>query len=131
MLPDSKCRELYAQQIAENPPPVEKGRESMYQWIDEIQHTLCGRPNSRPLNWGQEFWYVFQCTAATFPEGNASLELQSRTLAFFKSFEDLLPCSICREHYTQQIAENPPPVEKGREALVQWVKEIKQKSKKK
>lgn len=79
-----------------------------------------------PRMWGTHYWYVLQCTAAAFPEKDATPELQHATQSFFESFREMLPCAKCRQHYIEHLKTHPVPVSEGRAKLMQWVAETRQ-----
>lgn len=73
-------------------------------------------------SWGPRQWGVMETFAQLYPLQALEEERAFATDLFASGgiFSALLPCDLCRQHYDQYAAQNPPVVS-GREALVRWV----------
>jgi hypothetical protein len=73
----------------------------------------------RPSIWGPILWNTMHIVSLGYPDDPAS-EVQHAATSFYNSLSFLIPCPVCRDHYTQHIREMPPAVE-SKKALVEWV----------
>lgn len=75
-----------------------------------------------PKDWGPHYWFVFYTTAIAAPE-KPSEDEQKAFVGFAESFQFILPCSICKNHYKEILKTHPPSqaAPKGREGWIEWV----------
>lgn len=74
-----------------------------------------------PKQWGPPFWFTLHTISLNYPFF-PSEEEKSRYRNFFHSFEFMLPCSACRQHYTEHLVEHPiSNALANRRTLVTWV----------
>ena len=77
-----------------------------------------------PTTWGPFFWHTMHLVALgysnqpTYAEKRAAKE-------FYESFTHLIPCPICKLHYTDHLKNNPiTPSLDNRQDLFQWTVKI-------
>lgn len=77
-----------------------------------------------PTTWGPFFWHTMHLVALgysnqpTYAEKRAAKE-------FYESFTHLIPCPICKLHYTDHLKNNPiTPSLDNRQDLFQWTVNI-------
>lgn len=75
--------------------------------------------------WGPSLWtflhtYSFQYGNDT---GQTTRLEREQALAFFTNLQNIIPCKICRAHYTKHISLHPPNVQ-TRDALSKWLVQI-------
>lgn len=58
----------------------------------------------KPELWGKHIWYTMHFVALNYPN-QPSPEDRKRYQAFFESFQYVLPCSKCAEHYLKTLAD--------------------------
>ena len=60
--------------------------------------------------WGQYAWYTIHQLTLQFPQTEEPLSLETRQHldGFFRTFQKILPCPICREHFSGTIQKTPP-----------------------
>lgn len=77
-----------------------------------------------PQLWGPHMWYVLHIITMTYPKEPS--EYSKRAYHdFFNNLKDVLPCDICKKHYTKFITEYPiTPHLDSRENLVKWLIQI-------
>ena len=75
-----------------------------------------------PAEWGRSAWKFLHACSFAFPE-NPSRKQRESALAVFNNLGDILPCPICRGHYKENIAVNPPRVSSKQE-LSHWLVEL-------
>lgn len=78
----------------------------------------------RREEWGPKVWYVMRTFALGLGD-QPDEDLQAQAKAFYGSFQQMLPCPECREHYAQLWLEIPIEdyLHSGT-ALLQWVNKI-------
>ena len=76
----------------------------------------------RPSVWGPIFWHTMHIISLGYPEEPDEKTRQAAS-SFYESLSTLIPCPICRDHYTQHIQQTPPTTE-SRKSLVEWVWKI-------
>lgn len=59
-----------------------------------------------PEVWGPIFWHTIHIVAMGYPE-KPSYSHKKAAKEFFESLIFLLPCDVCRKHYTQHLAVKP------------------------
>lgn len=73
----------------------------------------------RPSVWGPIFWHTMHIISLGYPEEPDENTRQAAS-SFYQSLSALIPCPICRTHYTHHLQETPPTTE-SRKSLVEWV----------
>ena len=69
--------------------------------------------------WGPGTWTALHAIAMSFPS-HATWEHKEQYSQFFRLIGKVLPCKICRTHYNTYLNAHPIPVDKGRDAVVDW-----------
>lgn len=57
---------------------------------------------ANPKEWGPHFWFMMRSIANTYPDNPSSGE-RRHTKIFFTELKYILPCALCREHYSATI----------------------------
>lgn len=70
--------------------------------------------------WGKSGWLYLHAVTMSYPEAPTPEE-QDEYAAFFKFVGPTLPCRVCRSHFSTYTRAHPPPVHKGRDAMVDWL----------
>lgn len=78
-----------------------------------------------PDDWGPPAWYLIFTIIDDMPEYPSDTEYYRM---FFESLQGVLPCQMCRDHYTRHISIYPPPVW-SREAMRAWANNLRMKIK--
>jgi hypothetical protein len=77
-----------------------------------------------PDVWGPFYWHVIHIVALGYPK-TPTYSDKKAAKEFFESLQFLLPCSVCRKHYTQHFQNNPiTPALDTRDALIKWTIDI-------
>lgn len=76
-----------------------------------------------PSQWGPPAWAFIFSVIDEMDEYPADTEPYSM---FFESLKGVLPCEMCRIHYTHFLSVNPPPVW-SREATREWATKLREK----
>ena len=76
--------------------------------------------------WGKPLWYTLRLTALQARE-NLTEEDAGRLVAFFDSLHILIPCVICRTHYSAYYASSPYTAEMARSIMksMEWVEDLR------
>ena len=74
---------------------------------------------SDPKEWGPMLWNFMHTMAANYP-AKPTLQDKESAKQFFISLKKLLPCEVCRDHYTSLLLRNPPQIGTS-ESLQMWV----------
>lgn len=74
---------------------------------------------SDPKEWGPMLWNFMHTMAANYP-AKPTLQDKESAKQFFISLKKLLPCEVCRDHYTSLLLRNPPQIGTS-ESLQIWV----------
>lgn len=74
-----------------------------------------------PEEWGPPTWYLLFTIIDDMPEYPSNTE---HYRMFFYSLQGVLPCQMCRDHYTRHIEIFPPPVW-SREAMRKWATDLR------
>lgn len=84
-------------------------------------------PNMRTRAWGPPAWFVLIMVAMGYPCTRPTSRQRAEYRRFFKSFGDVMPCSLCRDSYKLFLKEIPMDnnVMSSRRNLVYWVFDIK------
>ena len=73
-----------------------------------------------PATWGPFFWHTIHIAALGYPIEPTYTEKKAAK-DFYESLTSMLPCPVCRVHYTQMLQENPiTPFLDTRKTLFQW-----------
>lgn len=77
-----------------------------------------------PNIWGPHLWYVLHIITLTYPI--EPTEYDKRMYHdFFTNLKEVLPCDICKKHYSKFISQYPiTPHLSKREHLVKWLIQI-------
>lgn len=73
----------------------------------------------RPSVWGPILWNTMHIISLGYPE-IPDEATQQAAANFYRSLSSLIPCPICRIHYTKLIQVIPPATE-SKDALMKWV----------
>jgi len=60
-----------------------------------------------PQVWGPLFWHVIHIVALSYPIQEPSYGVKRHAKEFFESLASLIPCPVCRDHYTEHLKNNP------------------------
>lgn len=73
-----------------------------------------------PSSWGPFFWHTFHITALGYPL-KPTYGHKKAAKEFFESMVFLIPCPICREHYSEFLHQMPiTPFLDRRDDLFKW-----------
>jgi hypothetical protein len=73
-----------------------------------------------PEVWGPIYWATIHITALSYPE-QPSYPQKRAAKEFFKSLAELIPCPMCRKHYSVHLKSLPiEPHLDNRTDLVEW-----------
>lgn len=73
-----------------------------------------------PEVWGPFFWHTIHIVALGYPQ-EPSYGHKKATKEFFESLQQLIPCPICKQHYTSHMAKMPiGPSLDNRKDLFRW-----------
>lgn len=72
----------------------------------------------KPSFWGPSLWKIIHCVAMTAPSPMHK-QNQKEYKEFFKSLGNVIPCSICKNHYQEYIKNHPVNVS-SRKQMVIW-----------
>ena len=59
-----------------------------------------------PNVWGPKLWFVLHTISFNYPEKQSSVDKQQYH-DFFVNLKHMIPCVVCREHYTEHIHNYP------------------------
>jgi hypothetical protein len=77
-----------------------------------------------PAVWGPFFWHTIHIVALGYPK-DPSYGDKKAAKEFFESLVFLIPCPICREHYSQHLQRMPiSPHLDRREDLFRWTVQL-------
>jgi hypothetical protein len=73
-----------------------------------------------PEVWGPFFWHTIHITALGYPS-SPTYAHKKAAKEFYESLKILIPCPICRDHYTEHLEKHPlTPYLDKREDLFRW-----------
>jgi mitochondrial FAD-linked sulfhydryl oxidase len=72
--------------------------------------------------WGPSGWLFMHSISFQYPE-NPNEEDKNNYRVFFESLKNTIPCPKCREHYSENLKQNPIQLN-SRDELIQWVIDI-------
>ena len=75
-----------------------------------------------PKIWGKHAWLFLHTITLNYPD-EPTLSDKQNYKSFFESLIDILPCPTCREHYEENIKNNPIQLN-SKEDLVRWLIKI-------
>jgi len=74
-----------------------------------------------PSVWGPSTWFIMHSIALNYPESPSYVQ-QRNHHDFYHSLRNVLPCEICREHFTELLKTYPiGPSLNNRTELIKWV----------
>lgn len=77
-----------------------------------------------PSVWGPFFWHTMHISALGYPQ-KPSYNQKKAAKEFYEALVFLIPCPICREHYSQFLQQNPvAPSLDRREDLFKWTVDL-------
>ena len=77
-----------------------------------------------PEVWGPFFWHTIHIVALGYPE-KPTYAHKKAVKEFFESLQYLIPCEVCRTHYTQNLTVMPiTPHLDRRQDLFKWTIEL-------
>jgi hypothetical protein len=77
-----------------------------------------------PSVWGPLFWHTIHITAIGYPQ-NPSYAQKRAAKEFYESLSFLIPCPVCREHYSSYLQKMPiSPHLDTRDDLFKWTVEL-------
>lgn len=77
-----------------------------------------------PQIWGSHMWFSLHSITFNYPI-NPTQEIKERIRNFFNSLEYILPCELCRVHYSQHIRKHPIEFNlDNRRKLVYWLIDV-------
>ena len=72
--------------------------------------------------WGPSAWKFLHTVTYAFPD-SPTLQEQTQAENLFHSLRLLLPCERCREHYEEEISQNPPNAA-SKATLSSWLVQV-------
>ena len=72
--------------------------------------------------WGPSVWVLLHTMTLAYPL-KPTKEQMDNQLMFLKSFANVIPCDICKVHYTRNLDENPPRLE-NRKQFFEWIVDL-------
>lgn len=73
-----------------------------------------------PQVWGPFFWHTIHITALGYPS-DPTYTHKKAAKEFYESFQILIPCPICREHFAEHLTKHPiTPHLDSRKDLFTW-----------
>jgi len=77
-----------------------------------------------PEVWGPFFWHTIHIVALGYPP-DPTYSDKKATKDFFESLQNLIPCPICRQHYTSHMTKLPiGPSLDSRKDLFRWTVDL-------
>ena len=76
-----------------------------------------------PDVWGPVVWHALHYITLGYPNTNPSEEKKQKYKTFFSLLADVLPCSICANHFSENLVKMPlsDKVLENKESLVKWL----------
>lgn len=82
-----------------------------------------------PSVWGHSGWKFLFSIAYVYPENNVSDQTKMDYLVYFTHLKSMLPCDLCRSHYTEYVKNYPLQFYlHNRESLFHWLLGLHNKS---
>lgn len=78
-----------------------------------------------PETWGPHIWKALHYVSIGYPE-NPTEGQKQKYKEFYLLLQDVLPCQLCREHYSENLKKAPltNDILSDREKLIKWVIDI-------
>lgn len=77
-----------------------------------------------PKIWGPPFWFIIHTIAFYYPE-KPSFNEKRHMFEFFQNLQYIIPCQVCRQHYTKHFQEFPvTPFLDNKANLVSWTVQL-------
>ena len=77
-----------------------------------------------PNIWGKHAWIFLHSVSMNYPD-NPSNHDRKNYKDFFENLRFVLPCEVCKKHFTQHIQRNPiEPALHSKRKLVEWVIDV-------
>ena len=77
-----------------------------------------------PSVWGPVFWTTMHIVTLGYSP-NPTKEEKEAVIQFFRSLEFVIPCPICRAHYSKFLKDDPVENHVGsRDALIKWLFDV-------
>jgi hypothetical protein len=77
-----------------------------------------------PSIWGPNFWYVLHIITFSYPLNPSEYDKRAYH-DFFTTVKDVIPCDICKKHYSKYIMEYPiGPHLDSKANLIKWLIQI-------
>ena len=75
-----------------------------------------------PNKWGPVIWHALHYITLGYPD-NPSEDQKQKYKLFFSLLADVIPCSICRNHFSENLIKMPlsDEVLKTKESLIKWL----------
>lgn len=74
-----------------------------------------------PQVWGPSFWFVMHTVSLNYPDDPSYTDRRTH-YDFYHIIRDVLPCVMCRQHYTELLEQFPvQPFLDSKTSLVSWV----------
>lgn len=76
----------------------------------------------RPDTWGPVVWHALHYITLGYPN-NPSEDKKQKYKMFFSLLGDVLPCSVCANHFNENLVKMPlsDEVLKNKESLIKWL----------
>jgi hypothetical protein len=77
-----------------------------------------------PSIWGPHLWYVMHIISFSYPREPSEYDKRAYH-DFYQSLKDVIPCDVCKKHYSKYITEYPiSPHLDNKETLIKWVIQV-------
>lgn len=75
-----------------------------------------------PDKWGPVVWHALHYVTLGYPD-KPSIEQKNKYKQFFTLLSDVLPCSICANHFTENLVKMPlsDNILNTKESLIKWL----------
>ena len=74
-----------------------------------------------PNIWGPNLWVFLHTMSFNYPQNPSEKDINTH-IDFFNSLVHILPCSVCKDHYSTFIEQNPvKDYLNNRESIIRWV----------
>lgn len=71
--------------------------------------------------WGPKLWFFLHTISFEYPD-KPTQEIKNAHIDFFRSLKSILPCDVCKNHFSEFLKNNPIEDNLGdKEALIRWV----------
>lgn len=77
--------------------------------------------SSDPIIWGPHMWVFLHTLSFEYPDNPTDKE-KDHYYTFFKTLKYILPCTVCKKHYTTFFDNNPIRSSlNNKDSLIRWV----------